>query len=1025
MPQINVGSSNITTFGFSLTVDIYNRLFTFNTAPRLLPGLGLANTKVSFSLIDQQGVVLATTDFVDAPNYIVPSVTPTWVLNLASLPWQFLFQTYAIQGSIQDANGTVYSTPTIYVPICQPVGLTNTGFVPGTFLIQADCVNNQLNVQDQTVYVLNNLTPFANSQVWVGTLNYPTGTIAPVTFSGPSWQNNVVYTGQYSIQATVTATYLMGTDTYELVTYLTGNLPGSIYTFNVTCQNLISNLLCCINQVQQTAIAHCNDNLGKAANEQLKKITIPLLTGWIAEANGQDSSTQADLIQSILNCNCGQSSLTQNQPSPVNPTIYSIVITGAGGTNVTSSQSGSTRSYVVSSNVYVVAQGVPGDPGFTIQQVTTTPGVVTYLITFNYAALAGEILTAIGGNPTLIAQLNALITATGLSLQGLNGGCIINLSNNSYSLTQAITGATTIGYVIINGIIYMAPTNTFANNQVAVSTWLNSLALGTFVVVSTPSQISIMSSANPNVISTMSFTSPNVVVQFTPFNATLVQVLQAIINYVCALTSYQVQLGTTLSLCTFNYAGQVFLTNYSGSQGAFNAGVASAICNIVNQIYALTTVTCTQLEAIFGLYPNAVVNPGSDLVYGNVGGQCTAMSFAQLVMGIIATINSNATVKNAYCAISCAVPGTCPDIANINIQLLSNTSIGIYGVTFTTPGPTASQTLTVKYRITGTSNFTVSTQALLVLPNGNLSGSSPYVIQSLLPNTTYDIFVVNNCGGLGFLKNITTPANTLYSGSYLLDNNIYNICGDAPVTLYSSVPFASGVTMYTNNTLTTPVTGFNYIAPTSGATASQIFTINPTTGIVGANTGNVCSGGTPGTYILGTNPSTICSNGPLTLYTNGAFGVGGTLYLDSGLTTPVTGYTYVVQQATQNIYNLNATNGIIGGPTGTQCSSYTVLIQSSMGGCSLNNVTGITGFTPSPAFPLNPGGTITGTHSGFTGAISFVMGGAGCPAIPGSQIQVQKNGSPLFTLTVTGAGTYTSGSYSFIATDFINIQLVT
>jgi hypothetical protein len=776
--------------------------------------------------------------------------------------------------------------------------------------------------------------------------------------------------------------------------------------------------------VQQTAITHCNDNLGKAASEQLKKITIPLLTGWIAEANGQDSSKQADLIQSILNCNCGQSSLTQNQPSPVNPTIYSIVITGAGGTSVTSSQSGSTRSYVVSSNVYVVAQGVPGDPGFTIQQVTSQAGVVTYLITFNYAALAGEILTAIGSSPTLEAQLNSLITATGLSLQGLTGGCIINLSNNNYSLTQAITSSTTIGYIVINGIIYMAPTNTYASNQSAVSTWLNSLGLGSFSVVSNANQISIMSNSNSNAISTMSFTSPNAIVQFTAFNSSLVQVLQAIINYVCALTSYQVQLGTTLSLCTFNYAGQVFQTNYSTTQGAFNAGVAAAICNIVNQIYALTTVTCAQLAGIFGSYPNAVINPVSDSIYGNVGGQCTAISLYQLANAIIAEINANATVKANFCAISCATPATCPDIANENLQLTSNTSIGFYGVTFTST-PSASQTVTLKYRITGTGTFTVASNSILVLPNGNLSGSSPFLIQSLLPNTSYDIFCVNNCGGLGFLKTVTTPANTLYSGTYLLDNNIYNICGDAPVTLYSSVPFASGVTMYTNNTLTTVLTGFNYIAPTSGSTAQQIFTINPTTGIVGSNTGNVCSGGTPGTYILGTNPSTICSNVPATYYTNGAFGVGGTLYVDSGLTTPVTGYTYVVQQATQNIYNLNSSNGIIGGPTGTQCSTYTVLIQSSMGGCSLNNVTGITGFTPSPAFPLNPGGTITGTHSGFTGAISFVMGGAGCPAIPGSQIQVQKNGSPLFNLTVNGAGTYTSGSYSFLATDFINIQLLT
>src|SRR6202044_2405742 len=131
MPQISVGSGNITTFGFSLNIDVYNRLFTFNLLP-FTTGPNLSATKVSFFIQDQDGVQLANIDFVDAPNWINPGTTTTWRLNLAGgVNFPCLFQTYQVYAAIQDARGQVYSAIPIFPNLFQPTNLPDQGYVPG------------------------------------------------------------------------------------------------------------------------------------------------------------------------------------------------------------------------------------------------------------------------------------------------------------------------------------------------------------------------------------------------------------------------------------------------------------------------------------------------------------------------------------------------------------------------------------------------------------------------------------------------------------------------------------------------------------------------------------------------------------------------------------------------------------------------------------------------------------------------------------------------------------------------------
>lgn len=1013
MPQIVINNANIGTFSFKVIFDILNRQIRFDASATSYNGGGISVVKgIAFALKDQDGVDLAVIDF-SAPQIPTPSTGQVWVYDASAINFQFLFQAYSIQGAIQDQDGTIYTTAPVIKTICQPTDLTDSGYVPGLFNVFGDCVNNVLEIKELTLLVYNNLKPSSVSKS--GTLYYPTGTIAAIPFTLTPFSNNVVYTGEYRVKCTTVAEYSLGDDVYVDVSYVTDNV------FNITCVDAMSSILCCIQQVQKTYIDNCNNAKGGNAKQLIDQIAMPFMIGLAKERNGQDPSTEAAFIKKVLNCDCGTGVIKQNEPSPVNPSIYNIVLVGVGGTTIPAPiVTGSTKTFNVGSGVYQVVKGNPSDLAFTIAIDTSVANTVKYLITFNYAVMAASNLTAIGASPSLTAQLNALVSATGVDLSGLDGKCVIDMTHVDYSLSQSITGLTIITNIVINGIIFNAPANLFASNQSAVLSWLNSLSLGTFSVNVAANIISILSTANTNVISTMTFTSPNTTVQFSAHNNSLVQVLQAIITYLCELTALQIALGNNIGLCIFDYNGDPETINYTtgDTQDNFNVGVSQAICNLVARIETVQSVTCDKLKTIFSDNPSGVFGP-SDRIYGTLNGGCAGLTDQQLALVIFAAVGKYTNVKDAFCAISCAAPVTCPDITNINMSILSASIIGIYGTSFSGT-PTGSQTVTVKYRVTGTTSWLTSTTSLVLFPNGNVSVSPPYQIPGLTPGTQYDVWIQNNCGGTGFIKQITTPSNTLYSDSFLLDNSAYSICAGSPVTLYSSIPFAPGVTMYVDNTLLTPITGFNFIALVS---SGNVYNLDSGTGVVGSATGNNCSSGTPGTYGLSNTGPGTCGATSQILYSNGTFAPGVTLYTDSALTNPVTGFLFVLQTSTNKIFNLDSTTGLVGSDTGTMCTTTTVRITSSMVGCTLTNVSGISGFTPSPALPMSVGGTVTGTHGAFAGSIALTI--SGTPFFNPSNITLHVDGVPVACVNVTSSGIYTFGSRSYGATQLIEIFLNT
>jgi hypothetical protein len=943
MPQIAVSSVNIDIFRFAVYFDIYQRKVVFNTSGTAYngsSGSGVFNVLgISFLLQDQDGVTLASIDFTDASKFIVPGTTQEFEVDMSSISIPFFFQTYKIQGAIKDADGTIYYTTPAYKKVCQPVNLTESGYVPGVFQVSANCADNLLTIKELTNLTYNGST--YDSVEKSGTLSYPTGTISAVSFTGTPFSNNVIYTGEYRVVCTTIATYDLEDDVYVLVTYSTNNV------FNITCANKIADLMCCMVDLQTTYLRNCNNAIGKNAQQKLNEVTMPFLIGLTKEINGQDASTEADLIKKTLNCDCGASSIRQNEFTPINPSVTNIVLTGGGGVTIGDPTTvGNTKTYVISSNSIQIVKGNTGDLAYTIALDTSTSGVVKYKITFDYAVMASYILSAIGASSTLTAALNALIQDAGLSLAGLDGKCILDLGACDYVYSNSNPdGDWQIMDISIDDVVYNAPADMFlVNGATPISNWLNGLGLGSFSVVvniGSPNNFLIQSLANENAVQYITVNAGAVDNRFS-FIANcqdLKAILQGIIDYLCELTALKVALGEALTLYTIDYNGNILSQGFTATdlQSTFNSSLANSIYSIIQRIDTLTGITCAKLAAVYVDRASSVFSGSLARVHGiDNEGNCVAFTREQLAKGIMNAVNDYAAVKTIFCAVDCEEPATCPEISNISLAM-NGSSIGIYGVSFATT-PIASQTVIVQYKLSSSSTWLTATSSLQILPNGMISGTTPFSISGVTAGQTYDIKIVNNCGGEGFVKQITTPTGTVYSGSYLLDTILYNICGNSPVTLYSSAPFAAGIILYSNAGLTVPVTGYGFVADNA---EGSIYTMDTGTGEVLADTGTNCSNGTPKEVLLGNDSGVICNTIQLTRYLNGTTLIGAVLYVDAALSTPQTGYSYVVDLTDGSIYTLNSSTGVIG-YLGLKCGVYGAsfgLGNTELAACGAGNTT--------------------------------------------------------------------------------------
>lgn len=150
-------------------------------------------------------------------------------------------------------------------------------------------------------------------------------------------------------------------------------------------------------------------------------------------------------------------------------------------------------------------------------------------------------------------------------------------------------------------------------------------------------------------------------------------------------------------------------------------------------------------------------------------------------------------------------------------------------ISFTAPIPAPYGGFTVKYRPIGTTTYTT------VTPNPT---SSPVVITGLAGGVGYEGTISSSCG-----NSINSPEQSFaaYSSTefYAMYNTTPSLtCVSTPTIVYIQTGYSditTGMTVYTNPGLTTPLSGANYILSANGT----IYNIS-NVGVVGASTGSTC-----------------------------------------------------------------------------------------------------------------------------------------------------------------------------------------
>ena len=343
---------------------------------------------------------------------------------------------------------------------------------------------------------------------------------------------------------------------------------------------------------------------------------------------------------------------------------------------------------------------------------------------------------------------------------------------------------------------------------------------------------------------------------------------------------------------------------------------------------------------------------------------------------------------------------------------IANNGIGLYMIVWAeTPSGTTS--VDIHYRIVGDPTWIVAIEGLAV-PSSGIPAITPQII--VVPATSgaqYEVRFLEYGSTDAFVATITVP-KLLFGNNYLLDDVLYNICGNNAEFKYSNAKFATGVTMYDDILLTTPISETLISEPSGG----DIYVV--AAGVIGASTGYGCFYWVAGLYVLG-NSTSLCTGEPVVeLYTDGEVTEtleGMVLYTDKELTTPVTGYDYVLEVATETIFNLNDTTGEVESETDECLGFYNVLIVNNNSRRVITGVFGIEGFALITTIPV--GDSQAGVHTAFEGQIVLVTANGGtCDGC----------GTDTATLFIDDVSTETidvqEGAYYFASLSYTGSQII-
>lgn len=546
---VSVSSQDVTQFGFKASFDFSLRKIVFDISDL---------TVFVNEATDVNSIVFNVKD----PNgYSYPPVS----INLntlapvdISLGNLINFGPFTIEAVLIDSQGK--STKIVLDKnICAPENWDGKN-VPGQFDVQVNCKIPRVKITEKSICAYMGMQPISSSKS--GKLFYPDNVINELDFTATPFtigENSGIYTGTYRIKSTTLNTYDLGDNVFVKIPFQTRQ------EFDVTCESSLNSILCCVSDVYQTYINNRSNTSGSSSKAKLESISTDLMVALLKDQTGKDNSVELNKIKSILNCDCGCDNVSYIEPNWLSGgNGGNINIQGEGGSSVSSSISGDTTQYIVTSKEVSVVKGNPNDLSFSIA-TNKTATTALFSIEFDYVKLSQTILNTIASDQSLTILLNQIVTSSsGVMISNVDGKCVIDLSTADYLLTESAAALKTVVNIVVGPTTYSAPTGLSSINTVAIKSWLDSLSIGTFSVSlnGEGNQLTVASS-NTNPLSTMSFNNNGNITtkQFSKNTGSISDILQAMIDYICAINAGHVDLQNQISITRLE-AGTPVTTNY-------------------------------------------------------------------------------------------------------------------------------------------------------------------------------------------------------------------------------------------------------------------------------------------------------------------------------------------------------------------------------------------------------------------------------------------------------------------------------
>lgn len=645
-----------------------------------------------------------------------PDITGAWTNYTLTDPWPRPFgqiewsgAPYTLSLYVQDTLLNVYQINFSAV-ICRPFGntsLSKTPYGKASVQLQVMCAQAAVYFQDQTVSTYKGITGTQLSSILrVIYPMDPTYTIPPPFQIGnfSSALVPITYNSKnYQFVATSVYSYLLGTNTYVNIKY------QQIETFAVQCNVDFSPLICEIvkldNSVQQGTCVDAED-----ARRRLNLIYPKLLLALMGQLQPLTGVPVAELIDEIVaiggfDCDCcnAVTGVIPSSTSPVGGYIFQVVpVCGDIDGNVTTS--GNTVQINLSDVTYVFAiypGSVPDTTAFEI--IPVQHGCTkTFYFNVNITQLATDILNTIKSNASLVNLFNSIVTSSGGSGQLIVDGDCIFTSTSTCDYTfglSSIPATTTFALLTSIKVGSISHSLSFSFNQTnlgALQAYLNGLGYGAFTVVNAGSgNVTITSTANPNDIqaltykiasSTLPSTLAKICTGFIPIDAN--EVVQNIINYICALADNQIVTAQDYSVCYVDTAGVIHTTLVPAgtSLSEFLSTLAIANCLTVNAIKSVAGVTCTTLQALF-VQNTALITSTDFMFITKGGGICSRGGFLEVFNYMLTTGITNSITKQAFCdfVMSCGQGLSCAayTVAQVIISNYNTSCVPVVGIEYT------------------------------------------------------------------------------------------------------------------------------------------------------------------------------------------------------------------------------------------------------------------------------------------------------------------------------------------------------